>query len=66
MKVLITGGCGFLGSNLAASYLQEGAEVTVIAPCSGVALLPIFSGWRINLLAVSSTSFKLIWLMLSA
>ena len=30
MKVLITGGCGFLGSNLAASYLQEGAEVTVI------------------------------------
>ena len=30
MKVLITGGCGFLGSNLAASYLQEGAEVTVV------------------------------------
>ena len=30
MKVLITGGCGFLGSNLAASYLEEGAEVVVI------------------------------------
>lgn len=30
MKVLITGGCGFLGSNLAASYLQEGAEVVVV------------------------------------
>lgn len=30
MKVLITGGCGFLGSNLAASYLQEGAQVIVI------------------------------------
>lgn len=30
MKILITGGCGFLGSNLAAAYLQEGAEVTVI------------------------------------
>jgi CDP-paratose 2-epimerase len=30
MKVLITGGCGFLGSNLAASYLQEGAEVIVV------------------------------------
>ncbi|KEF40946.1 MAG: CDP-paratose 2-epimerase [Cyanobium sp. CACIAM 14] len=30
MKVLITGGCGFLGSNLAASYLQEGAEVVVL------------------------------------
>jgi CDP-paratose 2-epimerase len=30
MKVLITGGCGFLGSNLAASYLQEGADVVVV------------------------------------
>ena len=30
MKVLITGGCGFLGSNLAASYLKDGAEVVVI------------------------------------
>jgi len=30
MKVLITGGCGFLGSNLAASYLQEGSEVIVV------------------------------------
>jgi CDP-paratose 2-epimerase len=30
MKVLITGGCGFLGSNLAASYLRDGAEVVVI------------------------------------
>jgi len=30
MKLLITGGCGFLGSNLAASYLNEGAEVIVL------------------------------------
>ena len=30
MKILITGGCGFLGSNIAASYLDEGAEVIVI------------------------------------
>lgn len=30
MKVLITGGCGFLGSNLAASYLREGAKVVVV------------------------------------
>jgi CDP-paratose 2-epimerase len=29
MKILITGGCGFLGSNIAAAYLQQGAEVTV-------------------------------------
>lgn len=30
MKVLVTGGCGFLGSNIAASYLDEGASVCVI------------------------------------
>lgn len=30
MKVLITGGCGFLGSNLAASYLEKQAEVVVL------------------------------------
>lgn len=30
MKILITGGCGFLGSNIAASYLQTGEEVVVI------------------------------------
>lgn len=29
MKILITGGCGFLGSNLAASALERGAELTV-------------------------------------
>lgn len=27
MKVLVTGGCGFLGTNIAASYLEKGAEV---------------------------------------
>jgi len=30
MKILITGGCGFLGSNIAASYLQSGDEVVVV------------------------------------
>ena len=30
MNILITGGCGFLGSNVAASYLQEGSRVTII------------------------------------
>lgn len=30
MKVLITGGCGFLGSNIASAYLKEGAEVIVV------------------------------------
>lgn len=30
MKVLITGGCGFLGSNLAAAFLASGTEVVVV------------------------------------
>ncbi len=30
MKVLITGGCGFLGSNLASEALKRGYEVTII------------------------------------
>lgn len=30
MKLLITGGCGFLGSNIAASYLKSGDEVIVV------------------------------------
>lgn len=30
MRVLVTGGCGFLGSNLAAFYLEQGAEVVVL------------------------------------
>ena len=30
MKVLITGGCGFLGSNLASAFLADGSEVVVI------------------------------------
>ena len=29
MRVLITGGCGFIGSNLAAEGLKRGHEVTV-------------------------------------
>lgn len=30
MKIVITGGCGFLGSNLASSYIEKGDEVVVI------------------------------------
>ncbi|MCY3005757.1 MAG: GDP-mannose 4,6-dehydratase [Planctomycetota bacterium] len=30
MNVLITGGCGFLGSNVASRYLRDGARVTII------------------------------------
>ena len=28
-KILITGGCGFIGSNLAAHYLDKGWEVVI-------------------------------------
>ena len=30
MKVLITGGCGFLGSNLASSFLAKNDEVFIL------------------------------------
>ena len=30
MKILITGGCGFLGSNLAASFIRKNYEVIVV------------------------------------
>lgn len=30
MKVLITGGCGFLGSNLAEAFLSDGVEVVLV------------------------------------
>jgi len=32
-KVLITGGCGFIGSNLAAHRLELGDEVTYLIIC---------------------------------
>lgn len=30
MKLLITGGCGFLGSNIASAYIQDGVEMVVV------------------------------------
>ncbi len=30
MKVLITGGCGFIGCNAAQRFLQEGYSVTIL------------------------------------
>jgi len=35
MKVLITGGCGFLGSNLAKSYLEDEAEIYIMQKLKG-------------------------------
>src|SRR5262245_48319622 len=34
MKVLITGGCGFIGTNLALQRLERGDEVRVVDNCS--------------------------------
>jgi UDP-glucose 4-epimerase len=42
-RVLITGGLGFIGSNLAIALAQGGAEVTVLD-----ALLPAYGGQRCN------------------
>ena len=36
MRVLITGGAGFIGSNVAAACLDEGCEVTVLDNLSRV------------------------------
>ncbi len=43
-KVLITGGAGFIGSNLAHALVQQGAQVTVLD-----ALLPLYGGNEFNL-----------------
>ncbi len=34
MKVLITGGAGFVGSHLAEAWLARGEEVTILDPAS--------------------------------
>ena len=33
MKLLVTGGCGFLGSNLADAAMQRGDDVTLTTIC---------------------------------
>lgn len=43
-KVLITGGLGFIGSNLAIRLVAEGAKVTIVDP-----LLPNFGGNKFNI-----------------
>ena len=49
MKVLITGGAGFVGSHLAEAFLDRGDEVTVLdmAPDSKVRHLRDRPGFRI-------------------
>lgn len=43
-KILITGGLGFIGSNLAISLVQKGAQVTILD-----ALLPSYGGNKFNI-----------------
>lgn len=43
-KVLITGGAGFIGSNLARACVKQGAQVTVLD-----AMLPLYGGNEFNL-----------------
>jgi len=48
-KVLITGGLGFIGSNLAATLLKLGAQVTIID-----SLVPEYGGNRFNIQEINS------------
>jgi nucleoside-diphosphate-sugar epimerase len=43
-KVLVTGGCGFIGSNLARRLVEEGAEVTLVD-----SLIPTYGGNLANI-----------------
>ena len=45
MKYLITGGCGFIGSNLAAEVLKRGEELFVLDNLFRYGMLPILSGY---------------------
>lgn len=49
MKVLVTGGAGFIGSNICAALLREGAEVTVLDDLS--------SGHAVNLETLPEATF---------
>lgn len=50
MRILITGGCGFIGSNLVKALLEKGNEITVLDDFS--------SGKLSNLDIISSTDLK--------
>ncbi len=52
-RVLITGGCGFIGSNLARRLVHEGAQVTLID-----SLLPTYGGNLVNIADIRD----LVWL----
>ncbi len=49
MKALVTGGAGFIGSNISAALLREGAEVTILDDLS--------SGYAVNLEALPEAHF---------
>src|SRR5262245_45628452 len=48
-KILITGGAGFIGSNLAHALVRLGARVTVLD-----AMLPLYGGNEFNLTDIKS------------
>jgi UDP-glucose 4-epimerase len=48
-KVLITGGCGFIGSNLAMRLVNEGAKITLVD-----SLLPQYGGTLHNIASIRS------------
>ena len=56
-RVIITGGLGFIGSNLACRLVSEGADVTLLdslVPEYGGSLLNI-RGWKTGSASISAT-----------
>lgn len=47
MKVVVTGGAGFIGSHMVLSALERGFETVIIDDLSGVAALPLPTGARL-------------------
>ena len=57
MKILVTGGLGFIGSNTVVELLQQNFEVVIIDNCSnssGVRPVNVLARWLVQLIEPSS------------
>jgi nucleoside-diphosphate-sugar epimerase len=58
MRILITGGAGFIGSHLAEAHLEKGAEVYVIDDLSTGSTSSLYSTMRIMALVSFLASIR--------